>query len=111
MLAAGVLCRVVLREFLRGRGLRFEADGDGKAIATAGDGFYDFVAGCVFGEGFAEEEDLLGEVAFLDELPGPKGLEELVLGDNAVVVLEQVEEQIEGFAVERQGLIAVAQLP
>ena len=81
-------------------------DGDGEAVAAAGNGFDQAAAGAVAGKGFAEKEDVLGEVALLDEGFGPEVAEEFVLGDDAIGVVDEEEEEVEGLAIEREGLIA-----
>ena len=55
-----------------------------------------------------QQEDLLREVALLDDRSGPDERENLVLRERASVMLDQRDEQIEGFGRQRdRGAVAL----
>lgn len=72
-------------------------DVGGELVAAARDG--DDAGGAV-GEGLAQAEDVLGEVALLDEGTGPDRGDEVLLEDDAAGVGDEVEEDVEGLGGE-----------
>ena len=74
-----------------------------EAVAGGGDGFDEAGLAAVVVEGFAEEADGAGEGVLGDGGVGPDGVEQLLLADEAAAVLDEVEEQAEGFGLEGDG--------
>ncbi len=71
-----------------------------EAVATPGDG-RDVLGLVVSIQDLAQQEDLLSEVAFLDEGSRPHGLQELVFGDDPRPLLDQEQQQVEGLGRQR----------
>jgi hypothetical protein len=72
-------------------------------LVAAGDGHDGLVAGLRAGEGFAQQVEMLAEVALLDAGIGPEGFKQLALGDDALWVQDEVGEQVEGFGADGDG--------
>jgi len=80
--------------------------GGGELVAAAGDG--GDVTGAV-GEGLAEAEDVLSEVAFFDERARPNDGEQVLLEDDAAGVGDEVEEHVEALGSKRDLLAATGE--
>ena len=72
-----------------------------EAVATPGDG-RDVLGLVVSTQDLAQQEDLLTEVAFLDEGSGPHRLQEFVLRDDPRPLLDEQQQYVEG--LRRQSL-------
>jgi hypothetical protein len=81
-------------------------DEAGEAIAGFGDGFDDGLGFAGGGEGFAEEEDVLGEGLFGDVCEGPDAVEEFLLGEVVGGGFDEEEQEIEGLWGKRNASIA-----
>ena len=55
------------------------------------------LAGPVIANGFACGHDTLGQRGFTDHLSRPDLIEQFVFGDDAVVMLDEIDQQIEDF--------------
>jgi hypothetical protein len=62
-------------------------------------------------EHLAQGRDLHLQVVFLDDEPRPDQVEQLVLGEDAVAVVDERHEDVEGAAAERGRLALDEQLP
>src|SRR5580658_1152920 len=94
--------RVVARVEVKGCGLprrgQFHLDGGDEAIAEAIDGFYDVLLAVA--DGLAQPADALGQYGFAQDPPGPYRGEQFILGAHLAGMLQQVDQNLEGLALE-----------
>ena len=63
------------------------------------------------GKPLAQEEDVLGQVAFLDKLLRPKRLNQFLLRHHPFSVIYKVKQKVERLPVERNGFFLPSQSP
>src|SRR6202041_2815700 len=81
-----------------------------KTVASSSDSLDDF-SRSVAGQRFAQQKDLLVEIAFFDDLFGPQALQQFIFAGDLIAVIDEIEQQVEGFAAQRDRLAVPVQLP
>ena len=76
-----------------------------EAVTDSWDGLDEAGLAAVVVEGLSQEADGAGEGVLRDSGIGPDGIEDLLLSEEPAAVLNQVEEQAEGFGLEGDGRV------
>ncbi len=61
-------------------------------------------------DGLAYRIDVAGERRFRDDATGPHGLEQMILADDAVTILQQIEQQVEDLRAYGDGVRGAGEL-
>ena len=74
-----------------------------RKLVAAWDGDDDLVAGLRAGERFAQEKDVLAEIALFYAGVRPQRFNQLVFGDDALGIQDEIGEQVEGLGADGDG--------
>ena len=90
---------------------RRRVDGGDETVTATGDRLDDFISRGMAGQRFAQQKDLLSQIAGLDHLPGPELLEQLIFAHDAIATFNEIEQEIKALTSQRDLLFLPPQRP